>query len=111
MRSCLPILLCMLAIGCGPTVTIPDVHQPNSPTNIQHAPADEIWETLAQYVETEIIETPRDIARYVKVLMDNGDLLANDAAKIDQASAFPGAETNTKPLDAKNDAAKLRSLK
>jgi hypothetical protein len=97
----------VIAVGCQFTVPV----NPNigpTPLVVEHPPAPEVWTTLAQYVECGIIATPQMIERYVKILVDNGDLTAGEASKID--SAFPKASTDTSDLNAKEAGAKLRKL-
>lgn len=105
------LLATLLCVGCQFTA-VPDSVDRKGPTPIEvqeHAPASEIWLSLAHNVENLVITSPKDLARYVKALADSGDLMQSDEAKFD--AAFSNARSDERELDKNADSAKLRGLK
>jgi len=104
------IILGLLLSGCGPLWDQPGEPKPDVPVVTERAPAAEIWRALAHDVETSVIHSPKELARYVKCLRESGDLSSDDQAEFDRQ--FIGASKDPNEFsDQKAAAAKLRGLK
>jgi hypothetical protein len=75
---------------------------------LKHAPAVEIWSSLANAVDAGTITTSDRLAQFVLQLARNEDLTASDVEKFD--AAFPKAIGESRILDEK-DAETLRGIK
>jgi len=113
MRNGFLFISLFMAVGCSGLFVKPssdDTSKPSpGPTPIlKHAPASDVWEVMAQYVENKIITTPKELQEYVKGFITNGDLELGDSTKFDQQ--FKNASTDERMLtDA--DVVTIRSLK
>ena len=103
-----PLLLaCVLCVGCGPVVFIPD--GTDKPSVVQPCTAQEIYSALGRSVERGRVQTLDELTRQVKRIKDNGDLSDGDFAKF--ADAFPGAGAKDRELDKSKDSATLKGIK
>jgi hypothetical protein len=110
MRRTILILGLLLTAGCGPLWDQPGEPKPDVSVVTERAPAAEIWRALAHDVEASVIQSPKELARYVKCLRESGDLSSDDQAEFDRQ--FIGASKDTSEFsDRKAAAEKLRGLK
>lgn len=106
------VVLSALLIACGCSLTVPiDEAKPSKPDapSVEHALPEDVWPTLARAVESGWIETPFQLAQYVKALQETGDLSEADQDNFDKA--FPKASKDHSAIDAKAASATLKCLK